>query len=110
MSGVVAEVEAALGGAAELIVVDSGRPVSDVVAAIHSAARRDAVVVLILPEVAEIDRRMVLAALKPLAIAVAPSRIGAIDVAPGATSAAVAAAARHLALARSTTGQSLQIG
>jgi len=73
-------------------------------------AEAEFVLLLIDSPVPALDRAMLIAAIAPLAIDVAPhTRIGAIDVAAGADPDAVAAAARFLAAAGSTTGQILTV-
>lgn len=68
------------------------------------------VLLLIESSIPRIERAMLIAAIDPLAIERAPhGRIGALDVAPGAAPADIAAAARFLAGAGSTTGQVLTI-
>ncbi|MDB5707672.1 MAG: hypothetical protein JWN66_4788 [Sphingomonas bacterium] len=65
---------------------------------------------LIDPLVPAVDRAMLLAAIGPLATELAPgTRIAAIDIASGAASADIAAAAHFLAKAQSTTGQVLRV-
>ena len=74
------------------------------------AAEGEIVVLLIDSSIPPIDRAMLIAAIGHLAIEKAPqARIGAIDVVAGAAPGDVAAAARFLAGARSTTGQVLTV-
>lgn len=100
----------AVAGQAVLVLADSGRSMAETLAALRITGVEDATLLLILPTVAAIDRAMLIAALGPLAIELAPRRITALDVADGADIAAIIAAATYLVAARSTTGQSLRIG
>jgi hypothetical protein len=74
-------------------------------------ARGAAIVLLLIdPLVPALARAMLLAAIGPLAVELAPGiRIGALDLAAGAAPADIAAAAHFLARARSTTGQILRV-
>ncbi|MGY4398890.1 hypothetical protein ACVWZA_004100 [Sphingomonas sp. UYAg733] len=73
-------------------------------------AKTEMTLILVGPDLTGIDRAMLVAAIAPLAIELAPARrIGALDVADGAAAADVAAAARFLIEAGSTTGQTLRI-
>lgn len=68
------------------------------------------VLLVIEPTVPRLQRAMLAAAIGPLAIEMAPeSRVGAIDILPGADPADVAAAAMFLATAESTTGQVIAV-
>ena len=74
------------------------------------AAEGEIVLLLIDSSVSPLDRAMLIAAIGPLAVELAPRvRIGAIDVAAGAAPEDAAVAARFLAGARSTTGQVLTV-
>lgn len=74
------------------------------------ASGADFVLLLIDSRVPALERAMLMGAIGPLAIELAPTtRIGAIDAATGADPGDVAAAARFLAAARSTTGQILTV-
>jgi hypothetical protein len=74
------------------------------------AATADFILLLIESPVPALDRAMLVGAIGPLATELAPrTRIGAIDVTVGAHPDDVAAAARFLAAARSTTGQILTV-
>ncbi|WEK01756.1 MAG: hypothetical protein P0Y59_08805 [Candidatus Sphingomonas phytovorans] len=74
------------------------------------AAEADIVLLLLDSSVPAIERAMLIAAIGPLAVELASyTRIGAIDVVAGAEEGDVAAAARFLAAARSTTGQILRV-
>ncbi|MFA6115952.1 MAG: Rossmann fold domain-containing protein [Sphingomonas sp.] len=74
------------------------------------AAEGEVVLLLIDSSIQSIDRAMLIAAIGPLAIEKAPhARIGAIDVMAGAAVEDVAASARFLAAACSTTGQVLTV-
>lgn len=65
---------------------------------------------VIAPDVPDLDRAMLVAAVGPLAVDLAPDlRIAAIDLAAGADDDDVAAAAVFLATAESTTGQTVRI-
>jgi hypothetical protein len=93
---------------AVLVVAEAGR-VGESVARLR-ATSAEMVLLLIDSAIPAIERAMLIAAIGPLAIERAPrGRIGAIDVAPGAATEDVAAAARFLSAARSTTGQVLTI-
>jgi len=102
-------VAAALAGQACVVVADATVALPDALASLRSASPCDTVIVLILPDLATIDRAMLLAALGPLAIETAPRRIAAIDVADGALREHVLATARYLASACSITGQCLRV-
>lgn len=103
-------VGAALPATTALVVADADAVLVHVLARLRGAAADEAIVVLIQPDFAAIDRAMLIAALGPLALELAPRRINAIAVADGAASERVVAAARYLAFARSTTGQNLVVG
>lgn len=105
----IAAVTAALGTETTLVVADAGCTAGGVIDLVRAARGGDAVVLLLVPAVAAIERAMLLAALGPLARELAPRRIGAIDVAESASADRVVAAARFLAGARSTTGQVLRV-
>lgn len=102
-----AALDAALDTRAALVFADD----AEAVAAVRSAPRQSGVVMLVLPpEVAVLDRAMLLAAVGPLAEELAPlTRFVALDLAEGALQADVVAAADYLVTARSTTGQVLRI-
>ena len=69
------------------------------------------VILLIGPEIPPVEHAMLIAAIGPLAIEVAPAtRLCAIDMLSGGDVADVIAAARFLASAQSTTGQVLRVG
>ena len=102
-------VAAAVGPHAALVVATAASSTTDVIAALRAAGQGNTVVLLIEPGVAAIDRAMLLAALGPLAVALAPVRIAAVDVAEGAAEERVVAAASYLADAQSTTGQYLRV-
>jgi hypothetical protein len=73
-------------------------------------SRAGAVVVLIDPAVARIDAHVMLAAIEPLAIEIAPMRrVSAVQVGQGAIAGDVAAAAGFLLNAVSITGQIVRI-
>ena len=108
----IARIESALAAAAvsgTVVVADAGAPVDPIIATLR---RNDAGFVLLVVEapVPALDRALLLAAIGPLAVELAPhTRIGAIDIAPGAALSDIVAAAVFLAGARSTTGQVLKI-
>lgn len=95
---------AAVGGAAGLVFP---RTAAD----LASLPDAPAVVLLVIAaDVPDLDRAMLLAAVGPLAVEIAPDRrIAAIDVGPGAVEADVVAAACFLTSAESSTGQVLRI-
>ncbi|PTS72716.1 hypothetical protein DBR17_19140, partial [Sphingomonas sp. HMWF008] len=65
---------------------------------------------VIATDVPDLDRAMLLAAVGPLAVEIAPDRrIAAIDVGPGADPDDVVAASQFLTSAESSTGQVLRI-
>ena len=73
-------------------------------------SRADFVLLLIDSAVPALDRAMLIGAIGPLATELAPrTRIGAIDIGAGADRGDVAAAARFLVAAMSTTGQILTV-
>ena len=109
MAVVEAVAAALVGEDAGLVIADEHGSPADVIAELRGEAEHDAVVLLLLPALSAIDRAMLLAALGPLAAELAPRRIGAVDIAAGASIAPIVAAARHLAAARSTTGQCLRV-
>lgn len=98
---------AALGEQAALVFASDG----DSVAAIRLANRDHGMILLVVePDLAPLDRAMVLAAVGPLATELAPAtRIAALDVGAGADSHDVTAAAQFLVSAHSTTGQVVRI-
>lgn len=100
----------ALAGQAAVVVAGATIAVSNVLAALRGPMDDDAVLLLLLPDLAPIDRVMLLAALGPLAIELSPRRIAAIDVMDGASPRNVVAAAHYLASACSITGQCLHVG
>lgn len=102
-------VAAALAGQAAVVVADATVALTDVLASLRTVSPDDAVIVLILPDLSAIDRAMLLAALGPLAIELAPRRIAAIDVVDGASCQRVLAAVHYLAAACSITGQYLRV-
>ena len=108
----IARIESALAEAAvsgTVVVADAGVPVAPIIAALRRSGAEFALLVVDAP-VPALDRALLLAAIGPLAVELAPrTRIGAIDIAPGAALSDVAAAAAFLAGARSTTGQVLKI-
>jgi hypothetical protein len=106
-------VATALGDDAALVTVAAGSAIESVLLKVHAAvsAGRQSVLVMIDPDVAGISRAMLRAAIGPLAIASAPAtRVNALDIAAGASTDAVIAAAAFLATAGSTTGQVIDVG
>ena len=84
-------------------------PIADTLAAVRGAAA-DLVLLTIGPDVPAVERAMLIAALGPLAVELAPARrLCALDVAATADPDDVAAALAFLARAASTTGQVLAI-
>ena len=98
---------AALGEQAVLIFAADG----DAIARVEAAARTGPLVLLLIEDsVSNLDRTMLLSALGPLSVALAPSRrIAALDLAAGADVEDVLASALFLSSANSTTGQALRI-
>ncbi|OYY68441.1 Rossmann fold domain-containing protein [Sphingomonas sp. 28-63-12] len=86
---------------------------SDSLAATIDAIRQcvaTAIVVIVPADWAPLDRHLLVAAIEPLAIELAPAtRVNALDIAPGAQMADIAAAAIFLLSAQSVTGQILAI-
>lgn len=105
----IAAVEAAVAGEAAVVAAGAGSSVADVIGALRAAGAADAVLLLLQPDVAAIDRAMLLAALGPLATAMAPRRLVAIDLPEDVAQGRVVATARYLVAAHSTTGQCLQL-
>ncbi len=107
-----ARIDAALADAGirgTVVVAEAGAAVAAIVAALRQSEAEFALLVVDVP-VPALDRALLLAAIEPLAVELAPhTRIGAIDVARGARIADVAPAAAFLAGARSTTGKILKI-
>jgi hypothetical protein len=99
-----------VGGASESVrIVPAIVPIGDMIEQVRSVGA-EMILILAGPDLTGIDRAMLLAAIGPLAIELAPARrIGALDVADGAAVADVAATARFLIEAGSTTGQTLRI-
>lgn len=83
------------------------------VASLHdaiAASDNDAIVVAVESDVAKLERHLILAAIAPLAIGLAPSRrLCAIDMDAGADPAALAALAAFLHHAEATTGQVVKL-
>ena len=93
----------------EIVIAESGGDVADIIRRLRGA---DAGLALLLIDssISAIDRAMLSAAIGQLAIERAPqTRIGAIEIAEGAATTDVVAAARFLVSARSTTGQILTV-
>lgn len=107
-------VETLLGGISDSVrILPATVPIGDMIDRLRGSRPEmipEMTLVLAGPDLTAIDRAMLLAAIGPLAIELAPARrIGALDVADGAAAAEVAAAAGFLIEARSTTGQTLRI-
>ena len=98
---------AALGPRAALVFGDD----RDAVAAVRTVPRESGMILLVIDaSVAALDRAMLLAAITPLAVELAPhTRLAALDVAADANCDAVVAAADYLVSAHSTTGQVLEV-
>lgn len=97
----------ALGNEGVLVVARDLGAVNEARAAAQTA---NFVLLLIEPTVPKLDSAMLAAALGPLAEEIAPAgRIAALHVVEGAAATDVAAAARYLAGALSTTGQVLRV-
>lgn len=95
---------------AELVVAGREDDVATIVAGIRARPNADVIILLVGADVAPLDRALMLAAIAPLAVELAPRvRLAAIDAVPDAAPEDIAAAARFLALARSTTGQILVV-
>lgn len=92
-----------------VITLAAGATVGALVAAVHDGAA-DAIIVEVAPEIAALERHLILAAIAPLAIKLAPTtRLCAIDVGEGAEAADVATVRDWLAGADCTTGQVVQV-
>ncbi|TPG54908.1 Rossmann fold domain-containing protein [Sphingomonas glacialis] len=102
-----AALAAALGGRAALVFGDD----LAAVAAVRAAPRDSGMVLLVIDAaVTALDRAMLIAAVAPLAVELAPeTRLAALDIGSDAKPAAVVAAADYLVGARSTTGQVIEI-
>lgn len=102
-----AALAATLGERAALVVAED----MSAVAAVRLASHDSGFVLLVIDaQVAAIDRAMLIAAVGPLAIELAPqTRLVALDLAAGAGVADIVAAADYLVAATSTTGQVLRI-
>ncbi|MBA3878843.1 MAG: hypothetical protein C0500_03905 [Sphingobium sp.] len=91
--------------AARVITLGAGATVGALVAAVQESAA-EVIVVEVAPEIAALERHLILAAIVPLAIELAPgTRLCAIDVGAGAEAEDVAAMRDWLAGAECTTGQ-----
>ena len=93
--------------AAHVIALAAGDTVGSLVAAVRAAREcADAIIVDVAPDIAALERHLILAAITPLAIELAPgTRLCAIDVGEGAGPEDVAAVRDWLAGADCTTGQ-----
>ncbi|QNA83460.1 hypothetical protein G4G27_05165 [Sphingomonas sp. So64.6b] len=103
-----------LGGISDSVrILPATVPIGDMIDQLRGARPEmtpEMTLVLAGPDLTAIDRAMLLAAMGPLAIELAPARrIGVLDIADGAAAAEIAAAARFLIEAGSTTGQTLRI-
>ena len=88
-----------------MIALTAGATVGALVAAVQEGAA-DAIIVEVAPEIAALERHLILAAIGPLAIELAPgTRLCAIDMGAGAEAEDVAAVRDWLASAHCTTGQ-----
>ncbi|MEO5866442.1 MAG: Rossmann fold domain-containing protein [Sphingomonas sp.] len=95
------------------IVADERSIAAAIVASIRSAAiaAPESVVVLVEAGMPQPDRAMLIAAIAPLAIELAPiTRLALIDIQIGAAPQNVAAVEEFLHAARSTTGQIVVVG
>ena len=91
--------------AARVITLGAGATVGALVAAVQESAA-EAIVVEVAPDIGPLERHLILAAIVPLAIELAPgTRLCAIDVGAGAEAEDVAAVRDWLAGAACTTGQ-----
>ena len=99
---------AAIAGGAALVFARDASAVAEIRAA---APQADMILLVIDGAVPNLDAAMLIAALGPLAVEVAPAtRIVALQVATGADEDDVVVAAQFLTGAASTTGQVLRIG
>lgn len=88
-----------------VIALAAGATVGALVAAVREGAA-EVIVVEVAPEIAALERHLILAAIAPLAVELAPgTRLCAIDVGAGAEAEDVAAVRDWLAGADCTTGQ-----
>ncbi|MBY0519361.1 MAG: hypothetical protein K2P79_02920 [Sphingomonas sp.] len=103
--------EAARSGTVFVVVDEVIEPLAIIVSLRQLAATSSEAIVLVVPtDHPVVERRLLLAAIEPLAVELAPgARLCAVDVAPNATLSAVVAAARYLGSATSTTGQLLRV-
>lgn len=94
-----------------VIALAAGDTVGSLVAAVRAVGEGpDAIIVDVAPEIAALERHLILAAITPLAIELAPgTRLCAIDVGEGADPADVAAVRDWLTRANCTTGQVVQV-
>ncbi|MBA4047045.1 MAG: hypothetical protein C0476_00730 [Sphingomonas sp.] len=91
---------------ARVITLDAGATVGALVDAVRDRGAAAVIVVEVAPDIAALDRHLILAAIAPLAIECAPgTRLCAIAVGEGADPADVAALRAYLASADCTTGQ-----
>ncbi|WP_066649220.1 MULTISPECIES: Rossmann fold domain-containing protein [Sphingomonas] len=91
--------------AARVITLGAGATVGALVAAVQESAA-EVIIVEVAPDIAALERHLILAAITPLAIELAPgTRLCAIDVGPGAEAEDVAAVRGWLSGADCTTGQ-----
>ena len=93
-----------------VLIIAGGEPVAETVRRVRDAKSTKIIVLLIDSRTSTIDRAMLISAVGPLAIELAPdTRIGAVEATPGATPEDVAEVAHFLTTARSTTGQILTV-
>lgn len=91
---------------ARVIALAAGATVGALVDAVRGGGAAAVIVVEVAPDIAALERHLILAAIAPLAIECAPAtRLCAIDVEEGADPADVAALRDWLAGAECTTGQ-----
>lgn len=92
-----------------VIALAAGATFGALVAAVRAEAA-ETIIVDVAPDIAALERHLILAAIAPLAIELAPAtRLCAIDVGVGAEAADVAAVRDWLAGADCTTGQVVQV-
>lgn len=93
-----------------LLCLGAGDSAADIAALVAEMAPAALILVLLAPELSALSRAMAIAAIDPLALELAPAtRIGVLDLQPGADPADIAAAASFLAGAAATSAQRLTI-
>lgn len=106
---VLAAIEAMFAGDSDVAVIDAAGSRDETLSRIRAVTARFALVV-VAPDIAPVDRAMILAGIAPLAVELGPERrIGALDITADACEADILATARFLAGAESTTGQMLTV-